>query len=128
MNLKYHHIHLVCSDLEQSIHFFGDVMGATLIGRKKFGTADGAMLELAGTNIFLRVKGIDEKIVADSTSARYGYDHLAFETDDVDTVYAELTAKGYLFSVPPKSAGTNRVAFLKGPDNITIELITRFEK
>ena len=128
MNLKYHHIHLVCSDLEQTIHFFGDVMGATLMGRKKFGTADGAMLELAGTNIFLRVKRIDETIASDSTSARYGYDHLAFITDDVDAVYADLTARGYQFSVPPTPQEPNRIAFLKGPDNITIELISKFEK
>ena len=128
MNLKYHHMHLICSNLDQSIHFFCDVMGATLTGRKKFGTADGAMLELAGTNIFLRTKGIDETISKDSSSARYGYDHLAFMADDVDAVYADLTAKGYQFSVPPKAAGPNRIAFLKGPDNITIELITKFEK
>ena len=128
MNLKYHHIHLVCSDLDKSIQFFSDIMGATLIGRKKFGTADGAMLELAGTKIFLRVKRVDEIIDSDSTAARYGYDHLAFITDDVDAVYTDLTARGYQFSVPPTPQGPNRIAFLKGPDNITIELISKFEK
>ena len=58
------------------IDFFVDALGAALIARKKFGTADGASLDLQGTTVNLRVAREDEKMVGDASQASYGYDHL----------------------------------------------------
>ena len=55
MNYRVHHFHLVCSDLEQMISFMTETLGAELVERRKFGTADGATLDLAGNRINLRV-------------------------------------------------------------------------
>ncbi len=124
MSFKFHHTHLVCSDLTQTIHFFETVLGAKFEAFNKFGTAEGAKLNLSGTRIFLRAKGEGEEVTNDSAFVRYGLDHLALETDDVDAVYKDLKSKGYHFSGPPQSAKKSRIAFLKGPDNITIELLS----
>lgn len=123
MKFKYHHLHLLCSDLNTSIYFFKDLLGATLSGLKKFGAADGAMLELSGIKIFLRSKSENESIEENLQSISYGYDHLALEVDDINKAYRTLTKEGYQFSSPPDINKTKNIIFLKGPDNITIELI-----
>ena len=41
MTYRFHHVHLICKDLEGMINFFTEALDATLVVRKKFGTADG---------------------------------------------------------------------------------------
>jgi len=98
------------------------VLEAKLIQRRKFGTADGAVLDLNGTTISLRKAREDDNITGDSSQQRYGYDHLGLEVEDLDAVYEELKEKGITFSIPPTNVETGRMAFIKGPDGITIEL------
>ena len=63
MTYRLHHVHLICKDLEGMIKFFVEALGATLVARKKFGTADGASLDLQGTTVNLRVDREDEVMV-----------------------------------------------------------------
>jgi len=123
MAYQLHHVHLLCSNLEEMILFFTDVLGARLVERKKFGTADGATLDLSGATINLRVARADETVSADTSPARFGYNHIGLMVADVDKAYAELTARGYGFSVKPTNAAQYRIAFFTGPDHITIELM-----
>jgi catechol 2,3-dioxygenase-like lactoylglutathione lyase family enzyme len=102
--------------------FFIGMLGAKLVQRQKFGTADGAMLDLNGTTISLRTAREDDTITGDSSQQRYGYDHLGFEVEDLDAAYKELKEKGIRFSVLPRDVEQGKMAFLKGPDSITIEL------
>ena len=44
MSFRFHHVHIICKDLEKMIGFFTEGLGADLVRRKKFGTADGASL------------------------------------------------------------------------------------
>ena len=126
MEYRYHHFHLICSNLEDTEKFFTGMLGAKLIERRRFGTADGATLNLNGTTISLRVKREDENIIGDSSQPRYGYDHLGLEVEDVDAAYRELKGKGITFTIPPTNVVNGRMAFLKGPDGITIELFQTF--
>ncbi len=50
MNYQFHHVHIICKDLEQMISFFTDAIGAGLIARRKFVTADGASLDSKGSD------------------------------------------------------------------------------
>jgi catechol 2,3-dioxygenase-like lactoylglutathione lyase family enzyme len=122
MRYRYHHFHLICSNLEHTENFFTGMLGAKLIERRKFGTADGAILDLNGTTISLRKAREDENIIGDSLQPRYGYDHLGLEVEDVDAAYNELKEKGIAFTIPPTNVETGKMAFVKGPDGITIEL------
>jgi catechol 2,3-dioxygenase-like lactoylglutathione lyase family enzyme len=98
------------------------MLGAELIRRRKFGTADGAVLDLNGTTISLRTARENDNIAGDSSQERYGYDHLGLAVEDLDTAYEELKGKGVTFSVLPRDVEDGKMAFLKGPDGITIEL------
>jgi catechol 2,3-dioxygenase-like lactoylglutathione lyase family enzyme len=123
MTFHLHHIHLICRDLETMIGFFADALGARLVERRKFGTADGATLDLDGIAVNLRVARDDEQIESNSGRSTYGYDHIGLEVEDIQAAYRDLTKRGYdFFTAPTEAAGTT-IAFFKGPENITIELV-----
>ena len=123
MQYRFHHVHLICKELEKMIRFFTEIIGAELIERKKFGTADGASLDLQGITVNLRVAREDEEMVGDASQSMYGYDHIGLEVDDVDVTYKDLTQRGYSFFMPPRDIPNLRIAFFKGPEDITIELL-----
>jgi catechol 2,3-dioxygenase-like lactoylglutathione lyase family enzyme len=123
MNYRLHHLHLICKDLEGMIDFFSEALGATLVARKKFGTADGASLNLQGTTVNLRVAREDEDMVGDASQASFGYDHLGLQVEDVDAAYQDLKQRGFSFFMEPKDIPNLRIAFFRGPEEITIELV-----
>ncbi|HSR13647.1 MAG TPA: VOC family protein [Thermodesulfobacteriota bacterium] len=126
MNVQMHHIHLLCSQLGETVKFFSEVLGAKFIDWRKFQGADGAALDLRGTNIFLRVARDGEK-VAESNQLQYGLHHIGVAIEDMDQAYSELTRKKVTFTSPPKDIGDRKVAFIEGPDQISVELI-QFKK
>ncbi len=125
MTYRFHHIHIICKDLEQMISFFTKALNAKLLARKKFGTADGASLDIQGTTVNLRVAREDEEMVGDASQSRYGYDHIGLEVEDVDDAYKDLSARGFSFFMPPTDIPNLRIAFFKGPEDITIELVQK---
>ena len=125
MTYRFHHIHLICKDLEGMISFFTEALEASLVERKKFGTADGASLDLQGTTVNLRVDREDEVMTGDATQARFGYDHIGLQVDDIDAAYEELKQRGFSFFMPPKDIPGLRIAFFRGPEEIIIELVQK---
>ena len=123
MAYRFHHLHIICKDLEKMIAFFMEVLGATLVKRQKFGTADGASLDLQGVTVNLRVSREDEHMVGDASQSSYGYDHIGLEVEDIETVFKDLTQKGFTFPVPPREIPNLKIAFFKGPEDLTIELV-----
>ena len=123
MSYRLHHIHLICRDLEKMIVFFKDDIGANLVKRRKFGTADGATLNLEGMDINLRVAREGEAIRENLVQSTYGYDHIGLQVEDLQSAYKDLTERGYQFFMPPTEAAGLMIAFFKGPENLTIELV-----
>jgi catechol 2,3-dioxygenase-like lactoylglutathione lyase family enzyme len=128
MSYRFHHVHIVCKDLEKMIGFFTEVLAAELIDRRKFGTANGASLDLEGTTINLRVAREDEQMVGDASQSTYGLDHIGLEVDDIQLAFKDLTAQGYSFFMSPTEIPNMKIAFFKGPEDITIELCQPLSK
>ena len=105
------------------ITFFTETLEAKLVRRQKFGTADGASLDLQGTTVNLRVSREDEEMVGDASPSRYGYDHIGLEVEDIETTFKDLQSQGFSFLVPPMDIPNLKIAFFKGPENFTIELV-----
>lgn len=123
MTYRFHHLHLICKNLTRMIDFFTQDLGATLVRRQKFGTADGASLDLQGTTINLRLAREDEHLAGDGSQPGYGYDHIGLQVEDVDAACADLKNNGYSFFMEPRDIPGLRIAFFKGPEQITIELV-----
>ncbi len=52
------------------------------------------------------------------------FGHLAFEVDDIYATCAELMARGVTINRPPRDG---RMAFVRSPDNISVELLQKGE-
>ena len=112
-------------NLRRSLRFYKKVMGMreTVRGRMKAG---GIYVQLRSP----RSKQLLELNYYPSKAKYYErydsgseLDHLAFWTRDVDKRFSELTSKGAKVAVRPFSEDGYRLAFVKDPDGIWIELI-----
>jgi glyoxylase I family protein len=119
----FHHVHLICRDLEGMIRFWTETLGATLVLRRTFGTADGATLDLAGIRFNLRLPKEGEALQGGGARSGCGYDHVALEVTDMVEAGKRLTGGGYPFIADPVDRGTRISAFIRGPEGILIELM-----
>jgi hypothetical protein len=118
-----HHTHILCRDLEPMLAFWIEAIGAKLVRRRKFFADDGAELDVGvlPTLIFVRQ-------IAPSANERtlpcLGYDHIGMAVKDMDAALEKIL-KHPLASlhVKPGMAGTLKYAFVKGPEDILVELM-----
>jgi catechol 2,3-dioxygenase-like lactoylglutathione lyase family enzyme len=112
------HVHLKTRDPKQTMQFYVDNFGATLIG------------EVPGRGYRVKLHGLQLNIttIIDSQTRdqRYGMEHIALDTDDYTGTLARLRANGVrvLEELPPSSNG-RRVCFLEAPDGAQIEVIEK---
>ncbi len=122
---KPNHLHIICEDLGKMTEFWTAGIGATFKGERSFGGAAGAVLQFDDLQINLRVpKSSEHEIKANE--AALGYDHLGLEVDDLDSAFSHLTAFGCSIESGPTELNDRKILFLKGPENITLELIQFF--
>ena len=119
MLVALHHLHVVCSDLPATESWFVDGLGAELVERRESRGLPTSELQLAGIRVLLRTAGEAELPVV----RRYGLDHFALHVDGLDTLVEELRARGVEIVHEPHDSPTNRVAFIRGPDDLVIELV-----
>jgi lactoylglutathione lyase len=120
--MKYLHTMVRVRDLEKSLHFYRDLLGLRELRRKE---------NEAGrfTLVFLAAPGDD----AAQVELTYNWDpeeytigrafgHLAYEVDDIYATCAKLEAGGVTINRPPRDG---RMAFVRSPDNISVELLQK---
>jgi catechol 2,3-dioxygenase-like lactoylglutathione lyase family enzyme len=123
MSFKFNHLHLIVSNLEEGISFFTELLGAELVRRRKFGPSDGAVLQLDGTGINLRLPHENEQFSIDCPPTHFGYHHIALEVEDLSATHKRLLKSGLEFTKEPSKGEFYWNAFFKGPDGILVELI-----
>lgn len=123
MTIRYLHVMVRVLDLEASMRFFR-LLGLEEI--KRWENEAGRF-----TLVYLAAPGQEETPVEltynwdgddglPSDSRHFG--HLAYEVDDIYATCAHLQANGVLINRPPRDG---RMAFVRSPDNISIELLQR---
>ena len=76
--------------------------------------------------MFIAQAATDGKIGAAPTSPYLGLDHIGLTVRGIDAAVAELKAKGAEFTMEPTTIRPNvRIAFLRGPQGVAIELVDR---
>lgn len=118
-------------DLDSSLAFYCGVLGMKEIDRKEF--PDGRF-----TLVFLAAPGDAEtaqgkrapmlELTYNWDLEKYGegrnFGHLAFEVDDIYAICARLEGAGVIINRPPRDG---HMAFVRSPDNISIELLQKGE-
>jgi lactoylglutathione lyase len=117
------HIHLRSPDPEATAAWFERMLGAEVIRTTQQGRPR-IDLKLGGQDIFIAQS---DSGVADPPSSPYqGLDHFGLRVRGLDAAAAELKAKGVEFTMEPREARPGvRIAFIRGPQNISIELLER---
>lgn len=120
--MKYLHTMVRVSDLEKSLWFYRDQLGLREL--RRYENRDGRF-----TLVFLAAPGDETGIVEltfnwdpeDYGEAR-NFGHLAYEVDDIYALCERLMQTGVTINRPPRDG---RMAFVRSPDNISIELLQK---
>lgn len=120
MAFKLEHVHVKTRDPKATARFYTEALGATLVEAKDGGQH--FRLDLHGLAL-----NVTDHIGTQQRDQRYGLEHFAIQTDDLDGTVARLEAQGgrvleeFASSVPAHDGG--RVCFIEGPEGVQFELI-----
>ena len=115
MAFNLNHVHVKSPNPKETAQFYVDTLGAKIVS--DIGDR-GVRLDLHGLTINLTTHIADQK-----REQKYGMEHFALNTDDMDGAIANLEAKGAKVLEQMVGGGGNRVCFLEGPDGVQLELI-----
>lgn len=141
------HFSFTVSKLEESLDFFNNKLGLESTPiievdhsgvRKIIGMPDArlriSLVKLPGGSKIELIEYIQpEGKSIDLNTCNTGVAHIAFEVSDISGLYQDLSNQGIEFISPPVWAKGNDnkgqwgVCYLRGPDNITFELIEKKE-
>ncbi len=116
MSIAVQHVHLKTRDPRQTMQFYVDNFGASLIA------------EIPGRGYRLNLHGlqlnITTLIATQNHEQHYGIEHIAVETDDYSGTLARLRQNGVQILEELASSG-RRVCFLEAPDGAQMEVIEK---
>lgn len=120
--MKYLHTMVRVTNLDASLAFYCDKLGLEEVGRSE--NANGRF-----TLVFLAAPGDHSAQVEltynwDPEQLRGGrnFGHLAYAVDDIYATCQRLADAGVTINRPPRDG---RMAFVRSPDNVSIELLQR---
>jgi catechol 2,3-dioxygenase-like lactoylglutathione lyase family enzyme len=119
------HIHLRSRDPDATARWFEEMLGAEVLRSLQQGKPR-IDLRLGGQDIF--IAQADAAVAPPPSPPYHGLDHFGVIVRDggLDAATAELKAKGVEFTMEPREARPGvRIAFIRGPENISIELLER---
>ena len=121
----YDHIHLRTPDPEATAQWYEKMLDAEVIRSMQQG-APRIDLKLGGANIFLAPVNAGDGVNPPPATPYQGLDHFGLTVTGIDAVVAELKAKGVEFTKEPTTVRPGvRVAFLRAPQGVSIELLDR---
>jgi catechol 2,3-dioxygenase-like lactoylglutathione lyase family enzyme len=122
----YDHLHFRSEDPHAARKFWEDMFGAKLVQERELGGAPSFNMDLNGMTFIVSGRAKNEDPVRTNSDPRYGLDHFGLRVDNMDKAAEELRSKGAEFICEPWEirAGV-KIAFIKGPDNVSIELAQR---
>lgn len=120
--MKYLHTMVRVSDIDASLEFYCDALG--LVELRRIDNEKGRF-----TLVFLAAPGDADaqiELTYNWDPEQYGegrnFGHIAYRVDDIYAVCERLRQKGVTINRPPRDG---RMAFVRSPDNISIELLQK---
>ena len=121
----YDHIHLRSPNPEATAAFYERMFGAQVIRTEQQGKVR-IDLKVGGADVFVAEVLPDGKTNPPPKTPYQGLDHFGLSVTGIDAVVAELKAKGAEFTMEPNTIRPGvRIAFLRGPEGVSIELLER---
>ncbi len=136
MSFEYLHTMVRVHDLDESLNFYCTLLGMKEIRRKEVEKGRYTLVFLAAPHDVERAKDNnaplleltynwpDENGVVEEYGEGRNFGHLAFRVDDIYETCQSLMDAGILINRPPRDG---YMAFIRSPDNISIEFLQRGE-
>ena len=126
--ITWDHIHLRTADPEATVTWFEKMLGAEIIRSNQNGKPRIDM-KLGGANIFIAPVAAGDKVNPAPQVPYQGLDHFGLLVSDIDEIAADLKKKGVVFTKEPHSPRPGvKICFIRGPQDISIELLDRNPK
>jgi catechol 2,3-dioxygenase-like lactoylglutathione lyase family enzyme len=114
MAIKLNHLHIKTKTPEKTAKFYVDVFGAKITSQ----SASGYRVDLDGLSL-----NITDLHPTQKREQKFGMEHLAIDTDELDAVVARLKEKGIGILEETVVTGNRRVCFFEGPDGVQLEFL-----
>lgn len=121
--LRFEGLTLSVKSVAKSVEFYGGTMGLEVAYHSEPAFAlikVGG--QLGGTIGLLSVEEARKEGAGEMTATQKRAIHIEFTTDDLDTLYEELTARGMTFHEPPHDEPWERVMTAFDPDGYSVEI------
>ncbi|HYC49059.1 MAG TPA: VOC family protein [Burkholderiales bacterium] len=115
MAFKLNHLHIKTDSPEKTANFYVETLGAKIVSQNPNG---GYRVDLHGLSL-----NITPFLKQQSREQKYGMEHIAIDTDELDTLVAKLKARGINILEETVVSGGRRVCFFEGPDGVQLEFI-----
>jgi lactoylglutathione lyase len=123
---EFNHVHLKAPDPEKTANWYVKAFNFKIISDTvrpvgdrfvRCETADGIVVNISGART-------NEQMGIGDATAHYGLEHFGINVDDMDAEIKRLEGLGAeLVDGPMEAANGLRIAFIKAPDDVRIELL-----
>jgi lactoylglutathione lyase len=125
--MKYLHTMVRVTDIEQSLKFYRDALGLQLLSRRDNEAGRYTLVFLCApgddsAQIELTYNWPDASGKAETYTGGRNFGHVAYAVDDIYATCQRLMDHGVTINRPPRDG---RMAFVRSPDNISIELLQK---
>ena len=127
--MQYLHTMIRVSDVDAALDFFCDKLGLVQVSRKDYEQGRFSLIFLSASEDLERAEADRAPLVElthnwdpEEYSGGRNFWHLAYQVDNIYELCQRLMDKGVTISRPPRDG---RMAFVRSPDNISIELLQR---
>ena len=118
--MKYLHTMVRVTDLDASLDFYCSKLGLEQVGRKDYESGRYTLVFLAAPGNRDAQVELTYNWDPESYAIGRAFGHLAYEVDDIYATCRRLLDAGVTINRPPRDG---RMAFVRSPDNISIELL-----
>ncbi len=128
-SLSFDHVHLVAKDPHSTAAWYVEKLGGEVVRSADVKGAPQVYVSLGGFIVIVRGQRPSES-AQDKPGLEWGVDHFGLRVQgDFDGYCGDLRGKGVAFSLEPVDFNpTTRIAFIKAPDGVSIELLNRKEQ
>lgn len=113
------HLHVICRDMEKMIRFWREALGAEFVEYRTFGDDPGAIMRFGGLEIYFK-----EIPAGQGAATRPGRLRACGGVCAASRDQRGILGQGaFGCTLATMPANQNRVAFVRGPENLMLELI-----
>ncbi len=120
--MKYLHTMVRVSDVDASLRFYRDALGLEVLSRKDYPQGRFTLIFLAAPGDSDAQVELTHNWDPESYGGGRNFGHLAYAVDDIYAACERLQEHGVPVNRPPRDG---RMAFVRSPDGISIELLQR---